>query len=180
MKTDYTFATRLKSFVQAIQVNDLMSEEEKEYILRTCDEMIAIQAKGTYKEILSKITCNGMRELTKERAEQAAEEYANQRPIGGGMKTVEKYIESEYGSQHFQRTVALRDYVSLRDLMQEYGDYLASACMDQVLKDAAENAEMIYHDGVNKGNCRRKHITINADNIQIDKQSILDTKKKLP
>ncbi len=36
---DYTFATRLKSFVSDVQVNDQMGEEEKEYIIRIADKL---------------------------------------------------------------------------------------------------------------------------------------------
>ena len=43
MKPDYTFATRLKSFVKNIEVNCCAGQEEKEYILRRCEEMLTHQ-----------------------------------------------------------------------------------------------------------------------------------------
>ncbi len=41
--SDHTFATRLKSFLKDIQVNDLMSHEELEYIKRVADQLLKHQ-----------------------------------------------------------------------------------------------------------------------------------------
>lgn len=40
---DHTFATRLKSFVSDIQTNDPMSFEEREYIERVANKLLAAQ-----------------------------------------------------------------------------------------------------------------------------------------
>lgn len=40
---DYTFALRLKNFISNIEVNDLPSEEEKEYLLHVADKLIRYQ-----------------------------------------------------------------------------------------------------------------------------------------
>ena len=40
---DYTFALRLKSFISKVEVNDLPSEEEKEYLLHVADKLIRYQ-----------------------------------------------------------------------------------------------------------------------------------------
>ena len=40
LEQDRTFWNRLKLFVSKVNVNDAMSDEEKEYILRTCDKNI--------------------------------------------------------------------------------------------------------------------------------------------
>lgn len=37
---DYTFAIRLKSFISKVDVCDLPSEEEKEYLLHAVDKLI--------------------------------------------------------------------------------------------------------------------------------------------
>lgn len=42
LEQDHTFWNRLQLFVSKVNVNDYMSEEEKEYILRTCDKNIEI------------------------------------------------------------------------------------------------------------------------------------------
>lgn len=39
-----TFALRLKSFVENVQVNDAMSEEEKEYLLSVAERLLFYQA----------------------------------------------------------------------------------------------------------------------------------------
>ena len=38
LEQDRTFWNRLKLFVTKVEVNDAMSEEEKDYILRMCDK----------------------------------------------------------------------------------------------------------------------------------------------
>lgn len=38
--SDYTFAKRLKMFLEKVDVCDLPSEEEKEYLLHTANELI--------------------------------------------------------------------------------------------------------------------------------------------
>ena len=43
------FWKRLESFVKEVQVNDMMSEEEKDMILHTCKEQIASPAPNTSK-----------------------------------------------------------------------------------------------------------------------------------
>lgn len=40
---DYTFALRLKNFISKVEVNDLPSEEEKEYLLHIVDKLIRYQ-----------------------------------------------------------------------------------------------------------------------------------------
>lgn len=40
---DYTFALRLKNFISKVEVNDLPSEEEKEYLLHVADKLIRYQ-----------------------------------------------------------------------------------------------------------------------------------------
>ena len=40
LEQDHTFWNRLKLFVSKVNVNDAMSDEEKEYILRMCDKNI--------------------------------------------------------------------------------------------------------------------------------------------
>lgn len=40
---DQTFATRLKLFLHGIQVNDLISEEEKEYLCMVADKLLLWQ-----------------------------------------------------------------------------------------------------------------------------------------
>lgn len=40
---DYTFALRLKSFISNVEVNDLPSEEEKEYLLYIADKLLKYQ-----------------------------------------------------------------------------------------------------------------------------------------
>ena len=37
---DYTFAVRLKMFLEKVEVSDLPSEEEKEYLLHAANELI--------------------------------------------------------------------------------------------------------------------------------------------
>lgn len=37
---DYTFAIRLKSFLEGVEVNDLPGEEEKEYLLNVANKLI--------------------------------------------------------------------------------------------------------------------------------------------
>lgn len=40
---DHTFALRLKNFISKVEVNDLPSEEEKEYLLHVADKLIRYQ-----------------------------------------------------------------------------------------------------------------------------------------
>lgn len=40
---DYTFALRLKNFISKVEVNDLPSEEEKEYLLYVADKLLRYQ-----------------------------------------------------------------------------------------------------------------------------------------
>lgn len=40
---DHTFALRLKNFISKVEVNDLPSEEEKEYLLYVADKLIRYQ-----------------------------------------------------------------------------------------------------------------------------------------
>ena len=40
---DYTFALRLKNFISNVEVNDLPSEEEKEYLLHIADKLLKYQ-----------------------------------------------------------------------------------------------------------------------------------------
>ena len=40
---DYTFALRLKNFISKVEVNDLPSEEEKEYLLHVADKLLRYQ-----------------------------------------------------------------------------------------------------------------------------------------
>lgn len=40
---DYTFALRLKCFISNVEVNDLPSEEEKEYLLHIANKLIRYQ-----------------------------------------------------------------------------------------------------------------------------------------
>lgn len=40
---DYTFALRLKNFISKVEVNDLLSEEEKEYLLHVADKLLRYQ-----------------------------------------------------------------------------------------------------------------------------------------
>lgn len=75
------------------------------------------------------------------------------------------------------------------DCLQE-PDRIISTNMDrfiQAMKDyasqtldlASEKARMMYHDGYHKSNSSTGHVQIGADNIQIDKQSILNLKSQL-
>lgn len=41
--SDKTFAIRLYKFLDSIQVNDIASEEEKEYLLRVASRLLAYQ-----------------------------------------------------------------------------------------------------------------------------------------
>ena len=40
---DYTFALRLKNFISKVEVNDLPSEEEKQYLLYVADKLLRYQ-----------------------------------------------------------------------------------------------------------------------------------------
>ena len=40
---DYTFALRLKNFISKVEVNDLLNEEEKEYLLHVADKLLRYQ-----------------------------------------------------------------------------------------------------------------------------------------
>ena len=40
---DYTFALRLRNFISKVEVNDLPSEEEKEYLLHVDDKLLRYQ-----------------------------------------------------------------------------------------------------------------------------------------
>lgn len=40
---DHTFALRLKNFISKVEVNDLPSEEEKEYLLHVADKLLRYQ-----------------------------------------------------------------------------------------------------------------------------------------
>ena len=40
---DYTFALRLRNFISKVEVNDLPSEEEKEYLLHIADKLLKYQ-----------------------------------------------------------------------------------------------------------------------------------------
>ena len=40
---DYTFALRLKNFISKVEVNDLPSEEEKQYLLYVANKLIRYQ-----------------------------------------------------------------------------------------------------------------------------------------
>lgn len=40
---DHTFALRLKNFISKVEVNDLPSEEEKNYLLYVADKLIRYQ-----------------------------------------------------------------------------------------------------------------------------------------
>lgn len=57
--SDYTFAKRLKMFLEKVEVNDLPSEEEKEYLLHAANELIDWQcltvSNNTEKEYLKRL-----------------------------------------------------------------------------------------------------------------------------
>jgi hypothetical protein len=47
---DYTFATRLKSFVSDIQTNDQMGFEEREYIERVANKLLEYQKQNAVEQ----------------------------------------------------------------------------------------------------------------------------------
>lgn len=54
--------------------------------------------------------------------------------------------------------------------------YCVDMCVtvyNMAINDAAKNVQMLYHDGHTKQNHPTKHHQQGADNIQVDKQSIL-------
>ena len=51
---------------------------------------------------------------------------------------------------------------------------------EQVRQDCADNAKMVYHCGHTKTNKQTSHHQNGADNIQVDKSTILSTEIKLP
>lgn len=56
--------------------------------------------------------------------------------------------------------------------VQAMKEFALEACKE-VLKNASENARMKVHDGHFKSDSLSEHIQIGANNIQIDKESIL-------
>ena len=55
---DMTFAIRLRSFVDAVNVYDLASEEEKKYILAVADKLISYQTETVTDESEKKYLTN--------------------------------------------------------------------------------------------------------------------------
>jgi hypothetical protein len=59
---DRTFWKRLEMFVSNVQVNDAMSDEEKEYILRTAKRNIDYQGDKTEKVVMYKFQLENVKE----------------------------------------------------------------------------------------------------------------------
>lgn len=62
------------------------------------------------------------------------------------------------------------------DCIKEYAQSVAR----QALKDAAENATMTFHCGHSKNNTPTKHHQSGADNLQVNKESILNIEIQTP
>jgi len=59
-------------------------------------------------------------------------------------------------------------YVKFEDCVS-----MAVTAYNLALTDASKNVQMLYHDGHNKVNHPTKHHQSGADNLQVDKDSIL-------
>ena len=59
-------------------------------------------------------------------------------------------------------------------LIELFKRYTTKQC-EKIRRDCADNAKMVYHDGHGKVNHSTAYHQMGADNIQIDKQSILST-----
>lgn len=80
------------------------------------------------------------------------------------MRTAEEILYSHGGAGLPARIDAVK-------AMKEYATQVA----EQVLKDAAERATMTFHDGHFKSDKPTKHHQIGADNLQVNRDSILST-----
>jgi len=93
------------------------------------------------------------------------------------MKTAEE-IQDDYAESKGFNTFyeLLRDDLRSSDYhVDKVQKIYAKQVAEQVLKDAAENAFMLYHCGHFKRDIPTKHHQVGANNIQIHKQSILST-----
>lgn len=90
------------------------------------------------------------------------------------MITAEEILEMHFGSDFYQLK-ELDFQVHIISAMKEYAQRIA----EQVRQDCTENAKMVHHCGHTKSNTLTSHHQQGADNIQIDKQSILLTEIKV-
>ncbi|MEJ5105530.1 hypothetical protein [Chryseobacterium sp. MYb328] len=85
-------------------------------------------------------------------------------------------IFDEYAkSQEFENWNDLKNFHLENDI--DLDDEIFAACdlvQEQQQKRIAENAKMNFHDGVYKTNEKMSHIQYGADNLQVDKDSILN------
>jgi len=77
---------------------------------------------------------------------------------------IEKLLEDRLG------------YKSIRSYTHDEIITAMQLAYNRAIEDAAESATMVYHDGYTKNNYPTKHHQSGADNIQVDKQSILKLK----
>ena len=70
------------------------------------------------------------------------------------------------------------DLINLQDHFSSLTKEETPYCCEAKLREAAEKVQMIVHDGHFKTNSYSKHVQVGANNIQIDKESILSLIKK--